>query len=67
MALNSSWLAWQLCHFEVTGRERFAISLSFAALVTENQQLKHYCIFLFWNYFSLIFCMATLFLAEHQQ
>lgn len=42
MALNSSWLAWQLCHFEVTGRERFAISLSFAALVTENQQLKHY-------------------------
>ena len=42
MALSSIWLAWQLCHTEVTGRERFAISLSFAGLVTENQQLKHY-------------------------
>lgn len=42
MAPSSNWLAWQLNHFEMTGREGLAISLHFVGLVTKNQQLKHY-------------------------
>lgn len=42
MVPSPNWLAWQLSYFKVIGREEFAIQLSFAGLVTKNQQLKCY-------------------------